>query len=280
MQDFYEEFQIQHINAIKEDFTGNNGLGRYVILTGSDQRAKDISSRLTKLTFKPHPRHHNLYLGCIPTLKFSIDVAVISTGMGCASLDIILNELIILGARRFLRIGTAGSLQPTKVKVGDIVITTAAVRDEETSSNYIYKEFPAIASLEYILASKRAAFNLSLPYHIGIIHTKSSLYAREFNFSFLQENTEYMKNLHLSGVLASEMETSHLFILSTLNNYKFKNLNNSDLLAGSILTIVGDDRPFSNNNEQIQNGINKGIELGIETIKEMYYIDIKEKNSI
>lgn len=83
-----------------------------------------------------------------------IDVAVISTGMGCASADIIINELYLLGDKRFIRIGTAGSLQPTKIKVGDIVIPTAAVRDEDTSTNYIYREYPAIASLNIVNACK------------------------------------------------------------------------------------------------------------------------------
>lgn len=276
----YFSFEPSHLTATKEDFIGNGEVGRYVILTGSDQRAMDISLILSDVTVKSHPRQHNLYLGNLPTSTGSIQVATISTGMGCPSLDIIFNELIMLGAKRFLRIGTAGSLQPNIVKTGDVVIATAAVRDECTSKNYICEGFPAIASLEYVIAAQRAASNLNMPCHSGIVHTKSSLYAREFKFSFLQENIDYMQNMHLSGVLASEMETSHLFILASLYNYKLKNLNitKQDIFAGSVLGIVGDNTPFSNEVMKIQIAIDKAISLGIEAIKEIYLIDSKRKS--
>nr|WP_280123922.1 hypothetical protein [Coxiella endosymbiont of Ornithodoros amblus] len=48
-----------------------------------------------------------------------------------------MNELIYLGTKRFLRIGTAGSLQPQWIKTGDVVIATEAAWDEYTSSCYV-----------------------------------------------------------------------------------------------------------------------------------------------
>lgn len=57
----YHTFQSQHLDAVREDFFGNGELGQYMILTGSDQRAKDIDSRFCNLKVKSHSKHHNLY---------------------------------------------------------------------------------------------------------------------------------------------------------------------------------------------------------------------------
>src|SRR5262245_18673294 len=101
------KFNPFHINATAEDLAGNNGLGRYVLLPGSDGRAKAIAEYFTNTIVKTHPRGHHLYLGEIEGTNGPIEVATISSGMGCPSMEIILHELFHLGAKRFLRVGTA-----------------------------------------------------------------------------------------------------------------------------------------------------------------------------
>ena len=44
--------------------------------------------------------------------------------MGCPSVDIIVTELIMLGARRFVRVGTAGSLQPHAIRMFALLLLT------------------------------------------------------------------------------------------------------------------------------------------------------------
>jgi len=270
-------FEPQHINATQQDFFGNNGIGRYIILVGSDQRAEEIGKMLHDTQVKTHARRHNLYLGQLNTSEHNIDVAVVSSGMGSASADIIINELLLLGAKRLLRIGTAGSLQPERVKTGDIVIASAAVRDDKSSWDYIYPEFPAITSQQWLTACSEGSVHIQVPGKLwtGIIHTKSSLYAREMGQSFLEENEQYMRNVRLAGVLATEMETAQLFILSTLYNAKQKLANNQhiEVLSGSILAVVGDHTPYSNNKELVNLTIMSVINLGLEAIKKLDVID-------
>ncbi|MDX1838703.1 uridine phosphorylase [Legionella taurinensis] len=274
------DFKPQHMNATMDDLLGNGDKGRYLFLTGSDERAQQISDRFTDPVVKRHPRQHNFYLGTLPGQNGIIDVGAISTGMGGPSADIIINELAALGARRLLRIGTAASLQSERVNVGDLVIATGAVRDDKSSWDYIYREYPAVASLEFLVASGRAIKKMTLPIntHFGLVHSKSSLFAREFNLSLTEENRHYMEGIRQAGVLATEMECAQLFTLSSLLSARQQQLHPQsqaqNILAGAILAIIGDDRvSFSDNKEATSRAVTAAIELGLETIMEMQAID-------
>lgn len=276
----YSQMLASHPELNPDDMLGNNDIGRYVFLCGSRKRAEKIGSLFNNLEIKKYPLGYELFIGNINGFEGKIDVAVISTGMGCPSLDIIMHQLFAIGARRFLRIGTAGSLQANYVKTGQLVVATGAVRDEHTSMNYIGLEYPAMASTEFVNASLIAGDNLKLMEHIfpGIVHTKDSIFARELGFSHLKENHEYMENLKLAGVVASEMECSHIFVLSSIFNYRatngFLNLSNS-VMAGAILAVVGDDTFKNSDVNCIDLAVDRAIKLGFETIKVLYALEKK-----
>lgn len=268
-----EHFIPRHLNAAIDDLAGNNGIGRYILLPGSDGRAKEISHHFDNVTIKAHPRGHNLFMGTISCDGGKIDVAAIATGMGCPSMEIILHELYQLGGKRFLRIGTAGSLQPTFVKLGEIVNVQATVRDENTTRDYMPIEVPAIASLELIeiisLAAKKRG--LTEKVHTGIVHCKSSLYAREFGYGpKREENQAYINLLRQCGVLASEMETATLFVQSCLYNYELMQKGDGPqhrVLAGAILGINAVPPKHIESSPQITSGLKNSIELALETIR-------------
>jgi uridine phosphorylase len=125
-----------HCAVRAEDFEGNGGKGRFILLPGSRERAAKIAERFEQRVTREHPRGHDWHMGVFRSGSQSLDVGVISTGMGCPSIDLIVTELVALGARVLLRVGTSGSLQ-VGVKTGDVVVATAAVRDETTSDNYV-----------------------------------------------------------------------------------------------------------------------------------------------
>lgn len=270
----------QHINASPNDLIGNQGIGRYIILTGSDCRARQISDHFENMVVLNHPRQHNLYLGTIPGVDQSIDVAAISTGMGGPSADIIVNELIMLGAKRLLRLGTAGSMQPECIRVGDVVVATGAVRDDKASWDYIYREYPALSSIEYLIATGRALSGNpdKVKAHFGIVHSKSSLYSREFKLSLMPQNDQYMNIMKQAGILASEMECAQLFVLSSLMTAKngFLPGTTNAILCGAILAIVGDYSAFSSEMELVNQTINKAMSLSLDTIRQLALIDHKK----
>ncbi len=273
------KFEPIHINATAEDFIGNKQAGRYIFFPGSDGRAREIAQHFSNLKVKEHSRAHHLYLGTIERDGHKIDVASISSGMGTPSLDIICNELIKLGAKRFLRVGTSGSLQPDK-KVGDFVIATASVRDEGASRCYVPLEVPAVASLDMVYASKLAAERLKFDekVHTGIIHSKDSLYAREFGEGPLaKQNKAYMEILEDAGVLASEMEASLLFILTNLADHHLRTQgkgNGFRALAGALCSIVGVG-PLWATKEEMKKMTMELTDLSIQTYIELSKLENK-----
>jgi len=264
-----------HINATPEDLTGNNGIGRYILLPGSDGRANEISHHFSHRTVKPHQRGHNLYLGTIECNDNTIDVAAIASGMGCPSMEIILHELYHLGGKRFLRVGTAGSLQPGMVNIGDFINAQAAVRDEHTTADYAPITVPAVASYEFTAAITHAAKELGITnlMHAGTVHCKSSLYAREFGDGPRGgKNKAYINLLMHCGVLASEMETSALFIQSQLYNYDLIRQGTGPqfrVLCGALLGIISvspDQFVSSPQEAEIAKNL---IDLALETIRSL-----------
>lgn len=274
---------LNHITTEAGDFDGNGSYGRYVFLSGSPSRAKRIATHhFTNLTVRPSDRGHDLYLGTIACEGRQIDVASIATGMGVSSMEIILSELIFAGGRRFLRIGTCGSLQPEKIRVPSAVVVTAAVRDEMASADYAPIEVPAIATPEYVEFLKRAAMNSKWGdnTYCGIVHCKSTLYGREFGYSPLKEvHDSYIRNLSNLGVLATEMESSLLFILGMCHNKNLRpisaTINESfhsteDISVGALLAVVGDDQPFSDEQALKVQSVEKVIEIALNFVRLHY----------
>ena len=52
-------------------------------------------------------------------------VSVQATGMGCPSAAIVMEELVQLGVKRFLRVGTCGGLQHD-LQLGDLIVAVSA----------------------------------------------------------------------------------------------------------------------------------------------------------
>ncbi len=261
-------FTPHHMTACEHDFSGNNGRGRYMILPGSDGRARQIADKLQNVTVKNHPRCHNLYLGTLAHSKRTLDIGVISTGMGAPSIDIILHELYGLGAKSFIRVGTAGSMQPHSIKAGHIVIPTGCVRDESTTSRFVPEGFPALASRIFLAAAESVCKGRS-EVSFGICHSKDSLYAREFGSGPLKDqNKAYMKVLENAGVLASEMEASTLFTLGTLFDHQEQQSTGKRLIFGALLAVIGDSTPFADKDIESKT-TEKVIDLAFDIISEL-----------
>ncbi|MEQ1508739.1 MAG: uridine phosphorylase, partial [Myxococcota bacterium] len=163
-------------------------------------------------------RRLDAHLGRLVIDGKSLDVAAIPTGMGCPSVDIVVGELLGAGARRLLRVGTAGSLQ-RDIRIGDVVVASAAVRDESASDAYTDPRYPAVADPQWVEALAMAAITLGIDQrvHVGIVHSKDSFFGREFaQGPDADRNAAYMARLSRSGVVASEMEAAHLFVLGSV----------------------------------------------------------------
>jgi len=111
------------------------------------------------------------------------------------------------------------------------VISSAAVRLEGTSKQYVRVEYPAAANYEVFLALIQAAEKLGHRYHVGITASTDSFYLGqgrpglgEYTQSFAKE---IMQDLQAARVMNFEMETASLFTISSVYN----------LRAGSVCAI-------------------------------------------
>ncbi len=238
--------RAHHLQIEPEHLAGNGGLGRYVLLPGSADRAARIAGHFDGAEALTNRRRHDVHLGTLPGAEGPVDVAVVATGMGCPSVDIIVTELLQLGARRFLRVGTTGTLQP-HVRLGDLVIASGAVRDEATSDVYTPRGYPALADplLVQALGDAAVAADLGERVHVGIVHTKDSFFGREFALGpDAATNQAYMERLTAAGVVASEMEAAHLFILGAVyggapTSVQALRTAAARIRCGAILAVIG-----------------------------------------
>ena len=156
-----------HLRCRRED------VGRYVLLPGDPGRVPLLAGRLEGSRHVMTNREFTTYTGFLDGER----VSVTSTGIGAPSTAIAVEELIGLGADTFLRVGTAGGMQPG-LAPGQFVIALAAVRDEGTSHQYMPPAFPAVASPDIVGALSEAALALGLAHRVGIVHSKDSFYGQ------------------------------------------------------------------------------------------------------
>ena len=195
----------------------NGDVGKYVILPGDPGRCEQIAQYFDNSWFQHSNREFNIWNG-------SLDgelVTVCSTGIGAPSASIAMEELAAIGAKVFIRCGTCGGIN-LKVAPGDLVIPNGSVRYEHTSTEYAPIEYPAVPDFELTSLVQKASNNLNYNSHVGVIQCKDAFYGQhspeKMPVSYeLLDKWEAWKRL---GVLASEMESSALFVISNALNVK------------------------------------------------------------
>jgi uridine phosphorylase len=273
--------RLHHLQIDADLLGGNDGLGRYVFVPGSVDRAERLAARFTDAEVHPNRRRLDVHLGRLVRGGVSIDVAAVPTGMGCPSVDIVVGELLKGGVRRLLRVGTAGSLQPD-VKVGDVVVASGAVRDESASDAYTEREFPAVADPLWVEAASRAAMTLGVAerVHVGIVHSKDSFFGREFaEGPDGERNRAYMERLERAGVVASEMEAAHLFVLGQVFGGAPRHVlalrsRLAQVRCGAVCAIVGSHEVGFVSLADEQAAEERLIDLAVQSVVELAAIEL------
>ncbi|MEG1777623.1 MAG: nucleoside phosphorylase [Angelakisella sp.] len=160
---------------------------KYAILPGDPGRVEKIASYLESPVFLAQNREYTSYVG---TLE---------------------------GVTTFVRIGTCGGMA-TSVIGGDLVVANAAIRMEGTSKEYVPVEFPAVSNIDVTNALIAAGKALGLPTHCGVVQCKDSFYGQHSpeRMPMGDELMSKWKSWITAGCLASEMESSALFVVSSV----------------------------------------------------------------
>jgi uridine phosphorylase len=231
-----------HICCTKGD------VGRYVLLPGDPFRTDIIAQYLEEPRLVAHNREHKTWTGKLS----GVPVSVTSTGMGCPSTAIALEELIHCGADTFIRIGTAGHVcDESWDEALEGIIVTGSVRDEGTTIHYIPIEYPAIADRRIVAALADAVQEKGLNYREGIAQCKDSFYGQHDPDSM--PNTERLKGRweawRRGNVMCSEMETAALFVISSIRGCRagavmsFKNMGQTiDIACTAMRRLIIEDQ--------------------------------------
>lgn len=246
----YSQDGIQYHIGMK-----SGDVGEYVILPGDPKRCEKIAQYFDNPQLVADKREYTTYTGFLNGVK----VSVTSTGIGGPSASIALEELVKIGAKKFIRVGTCGGID-IDVKGGDLVIATGAVRMEGTSKEYAPIEFPAVADLEIVNALVQAGKNLDNTCHVGIVQCKDSFYGQHspekspVSYELLNK-WEAWKSL---GCKASEMESAALFVVASALKVK----------VGSIfLTVANQEREKLGLENPVIHDTDKAIKTAIEALK-------------
>ena len=230
-------------------------VGEYVIMPGDPKRCAKIAEYFEDAKLVADRREYTTYTGFLNGVK----VSVTSTGIGGPSASIALEELVNIGAKTFIRVGTCGGIQ-TDVKGGDIVIATGAIRMEGTTREYAPIEFPAVANLDVVNSLVQAAKYLGHEYHTGVVQCKDSFYGQHspekmpVNYELLNK-WEAWKRM---GCLASEMESAALFIVGSFLRVK----------VGSVFLVVANqEREKLGLENPVVHDTDMAIKTAVEALK-------------
>jgi uridine phosphorylase len=201
-----------HLNFSREDL--GTPKPTITLLSGEPERSRYIAENyLQNSRLLSDYRGLNSYLGYLDN---SIPILVATSGMGAPSLSIVVNELIQVGIKTIIRIGTCGAIQ-TYIKIGDIIISQAALCKQGAANDIAPPEYPAVADPFLTVSLVESAKSLGIDYHLGITASVDSFYegqeriassANPYLQRHLQGITEEYRRLN---ILNYEMEAGTLF---------------------------------------------------------------------
>jgi purine-nucleoside phosphorylase len=158
-------------------------------------------------------------------------VSVQGTGMGCPGATIVFEELIQLGCKKLMRVGTCGGLQPHHA-LGDLIVALTAVPDDNTAMHLVGGEpHCPTASWELIHGAVHAAKEIGQPMHVGPIVSSDLFY---------NPHEGQYERWSKRGVLAVEMEAAALFTVAALGGIgKVEGVQAGCLLTVSDIVVEG-----------------------------------------
>ncbi|WP_176085834.1 nucleoside phosphorylase [Martelella sp. HB161492] len=147
-------------------------------------------------------------------------VTVVSGGSGSPEAELALMDLFnFTDCTTVIRIGGCGAWSP-KVGVGDVVISSGAVRDEGMTKAHVRMEYPAIADWQVVAAMKAAADTVGHPYHIGITRSGDSEYCgwgKPGPGGYLQDDHKGIIDYwSRAGILNTDRESAAILTLCSL----------------------------------------------------------------
>nr|AHG52932.1 purine nucleoside phosphorylase DeoD-type [uncultured organism] len=177
-------------------------------------------------------------------------VSVQSSGMGCPSAGIVIEELVQLGVKKLLRVGTCGGLQPD-LNTGDLIVAVSATPADATVTHLIGGEPHApTADWELVHGAVHHAKALDKKVRVGGVVSSDVLYN--------PDGGQYQRWSD-RGILAVEMEAAMLFTLGAL-----RKIQAGCLLIVSDVVVEGEFKRITD--EEMRAAVDQMTELALVTL--------------
>jgi purine-nucleoside phosphorylase len=217
------------------------------LLPGDPQRAKYIAE-----TFFDDPAEVNTERGMLGyTGTFhGKRVSVQASGMGCPSAAIVIEELVQLGVKKILRVGTCGGLQPG-MTMGELIVAVSATPADHTATHLVGGEPHApTADWELVHGAVHHAKELGKKVRVGGIVSSDVFYN--------PDRGQYQRWSD-RGILGVEMEAATLFTIGAL-----KKIQTGCLLTVSDVVVEGEFQRITD--EDLRAAVDQMTELALVTI--------------
>ena len=177
-------------------------------------------------------------------------VSVQATGMGCPSAAIVIEELVQLGVKRMLRVGTCGGLQPD-LELGDLIVALSAIPADATARHLVgTDQHVPTASWQLVHGAVHVAKEIGQPMRIGPI-VSSDLFYNPDGGQYARWSSR--------GVLAVEMEAAVLFTLGALRGFAA-----GCLLTVSDVVVEGEFKRISD--EELRAAVDRMTRVALATV--------------
>jgi len=226
-------------------------VGKYILLPGDPARISMIADHLDDPREIAFHREYRTVTG----FHRGIEISGTSTGIGCPSAAIAVEELANVAATHFIRVGSSAALQEG-IAPGDLVINTAAMRLDGTSAAYVDTRFPAVADhflvRHLIDAARDLATERGFAVHTGVCASSDAFYA---------ETPEFIESLRTHRISNIEMESSAIFTLTQL-----RGLFSAMVCAVSYNYLQPEEINFETTNSALVAGWDNAIDVALEAI--------------
>lgn len=219
------------------------------LLPGDPFRVPLVAEFLTDVREVAHRREHRTMTGYY---KGKLITAT-STGMGCPSTAIAVEELARVGVTSFIRVGSSAALQPG-IEPGDLLISEGSLRNDGTTAAYAHPGYPAVPDLAIARDLLQQAQVLAAKDSIGVF---SGINATDD--AFYAEGPEWIRTLSQLGILNVEMESAAMYVVARLRGLR------AGMICACSSNLVDGASLYDEKNSQLKDGWMRSIEAALQT---------------
>ncbi len=230
-------------------------VGEVALMPGDPFRVQLIADKLDNPVEVAHAREYRTVVGFYKGIR----VTAMSTGIGCPSAAIAVEELARCGVHTFIRVGSTAALQ-AEVAVGDLIVNTGSYRNDGTSLAYAPLGYPAVPDTELTLALMQVARDTAkardIRVHVGINVSDDAFYA---------EGPEWLARMTGLGLLNVEMESAAVFTVARLRGLR------AGMICGVSGNLVATAAEYSSEGEntRLATGWEHSIDIALEAAHRM-----------